>query len=150
MLSYPPPENRGKYLAYWLAYRNSGAILGGAINLAFNYSGKRLGKLDWKTYIVFVVLRMNLSITRKFDPVLMQYQNVSAQLLPCSSLHLIRCSGRMAPKFGLRSEFPQGKNSRKQANSSSAKNSSSCNPPHSHLANPSLTTHTTASHTSST
>lgn len=57
MLSYPPPENRGKYLAYWLAYRNSGAILGGAINLGFNYSGKRLGKLDWRTYIVFVVLR---------------------------------------------------------------------------------------------
>ena len=58
MLSYPPPENRGKYLAYWLAYRNSGSILGGAINLAFNYSGRSLGKLDWRTYIVFVVLRM--------------------------------------------------------------------------------------------
>ncbi|KAF2034204.1 hypothetical protein EK21DRAFT_85645 [Setomelanomma holmii] len=52
MLSYPPSENRGKYLAYWLAYRNSGATLGGAINLAFNYSGKRLGKLNWETYIV--------------------------------------------------------------------------------------------------
>lgn len=57
MLTYPPPETRGRYLAYWLAYRNSGAILGGAINLAFNYSGKRLGKLNWRTYIVFVVLR---------------------------------------------------------------------------------------------
>jgi len=45
MLSYPPSENRGKYLAYWLAYRNSGSILGGAINLAFNYSGRSLGKL---------------------------------------------------------------------------------------------------------
>lgn len=57
MLSYPPPETRGRYLAYWLAYRNSGAILGGIINLSFNYSGKTLGKLNWKTYIVFVVLR---------------------------------------------------------------------------------------------
>ncbi|EHY58949.1 hypothetical protein HRR83_001788 [Exophiala dermatitidis] len=57
MLSYPPPESRGRYLAYWLAYRNSGAILGGIINLAFNYSGKQLGKLDWRTYIVFVVLQ---------------------------------------------------------------------------------------------
>lgn len=57
MISYPPPESRGKYLAYWLAYRNSGAILGGIINLAFNYSGKSLGKLNWKTYIVFVVLQ---------------------------------------------------------------------------------------------
>lgn len=60
MLSYPLPENRGKYLAYWLAYRNSGSILGGAINLAFNYSGRSLGKLDWRTYIVFVVLRVSL------------------------------------------------------------------------------------------
>ncbi|KAF1998132.1 MFS general substrate transporter [Amniculicola lignicola CBS 123094] len=57
MLSYPPPENRGRYLAYWLAYRNSGSILGSSINLAFNYSGKTLGKLNWKTYIVFVVLQ---------------------------------------------------------------------------------------------
>ncbi|KAF2680761.1 hypothetical protein K458DRAFT_344517 [Lentithecium fluviatile CBS 122367] len=57
MLSYPPPEGRGRYLAYWLTYRNSGAILGGVINLAFNYSGRSLGKLNWKTYIVFVVLQ---------------------------------------------------------------------------------------------
>lgn len=58
MLSYPEPEKRGKYLAYWLCYRNSGAILGGAINLAFNAKGSRTGKLDWRTYIVFVVLRV--------------------------------------------------------------------------------------------
>ncbi|WYZ35841.1 hypothetical protein EsH8_X_000488 [Colletotrichum jinshuiense] len=57
MLSYPEPENRGKYLAYWLCYRNSGSILGGIINLAFNYQGRRTGKLDWRTYIVFVVLQ---------------------------------------------------------------------------------------------
>lgn len=59
MLSYPPPEHRGKYLAYWLAYRNSGSILGGAITLAFNYSGWSLGKLNRRTYIVFIVLRMS-------------------------------------------------------------------------------------------
>lgn len=58
MLSYPEAEKRGKYLAYWLCYRNSGSILGGAINLAFNAKGSRTGKLDWRTYIVFVVLRM--------------------------------------------------------------------------------------------
>ncbi|KAH6677129.1 major facilitator superfamily domain-containing protein [Halenospora varia] len=57
MLSYPEPESRGKYLAYWLAYRNGGSILGGAINLAFNYAGKKTGKLDWRTYIVFVALQ---------------------------------------------------------------------------------------------
>ncbi|KAI0892711.1 MFS general substrate transporter [Annulohypoxylon nitens] len=57
MLSYPEPEKRGRYLAYWLSYRNSGSILGGIINLAFNYRGSSTGKLDWRTYIVFVVLQ---------------------------------------------------------------------------------------------
>ncbi|ETS86006.1 hypothetical protein PFICI_04031 [Pestalotiopsis fici W106-1] len=57
MLSYPEPERRGRYLAYWLTYRNSGSILGGIINLAFNYKGASTGKLDWRTYIVFVVLQ---------------------------------------------------------------------------------------------
>ncbi|EFQ34600.1 uncharacterized protein GLRG_09744 [Colletotrichum graminicola M1.001] len=49
MLSYPEPENRGRYLAYWLYYRNSGSILSGIINLAFNYQGRRTGKLGWRT-----------------------------------------------------------------------------------------------------
>lgn len=57
MLSYPSVETRGRYLSYWLAYRNSGSILGGIIQVAFNYSGVKTGKLDWRTYIVFVVLR---------------------------------------------------------------------------------------------
>ncbi|KAK9414889.1 putative Major facilitator superfamily (MFS) profile domain-containing protein [Seiridium unicorne] len=57
MLSYPEPEKRGRYLAYWLTYRNSGSILGGIINLAFNYQGLSTGKLDWRTYIVFIVLQ---------------------------------------------------------------------------------------------
>ncbi|KAH9232384.1 hypothetical protein K456DRAFT_1725706 [Colletotrichum gloeosporioides 23] len=64
MLSYPEPENRGKYLAYWLCYRNSGSILGGVISLAFNYQGKRTGKLDWRMYIVFVVLFVRRNGTR--------------------------------------------------------------------------------------
>lgn len=57
MLTYPAPAARGRYLAYWLAYRNGGSILGGAVNLAFNWRGRTTGKLDWRTYIVFVVLR---------------------------------------------------------------------------------------------
>ncbi|KAL5001088.1 hypothetical protein BDV10DRAFT_199386 [Aspergillus recurvatus] len=47
----------GRYLAYWLAYRNGGSIIGGVINLVFNYSGKSTGKLDWRTYTVFVALQ---------------------------------------------------------------------------------------------
>ncbi|KAH7024774.1 major facilitator superfamily domain-containing protein [Microdochium trichocladiopsis] len=57
MLSYPEPGKRGRYLSYWLSYRNSGSILGGIINLAFNYRGVSTGKLDWRTYIVFVALQ---------------------------------------------------------------------------------------------
>ncbi|KAJ3548019.1 hypothetical protein NM208_g1208 [Fusarium decemcellulare] len=57
MISYPEDSQRGRYLAYWLAYRNGGSIIGGIINLAFNYSGKSTGKLDWRTYIVFVALQ---------------------------------------------------------------------------------------------
>lgn len=58
VLTYPAPATRGRYLAYWLAYRNGGSILGGSVNLAFNYGGETTGRLDWRTYIVFVVLRM--------------------------------------------------------------------------------------------
>ena len=36
MVSYPEPWKRGRYLSMWLAYRNSGSILGGSINLAFS------------------------------------------------------------------------------------------------------------------
>ncbi|EOO00311.1 putative duf895 domain membrane protein [Phaeoacremonium minimum UCRPA7] len=57
MIGYPEDSQRGRYLAYWLAYRNGGSIVGGAINLALNYSGKTTGKLNWKTYIVFVSLQ---------------------------------------------------------------------------------------------
>ncbi|BGP45069.1 hypothetical protein JCM10450v2_000886 [Rhodotorula kratochvilovae] len=57
MVAYPEAHLRGRYLSLWLAYRNSGSILGGCINLAFNAKGKRTGKLDWRSYIVFVVLQ---------------------------------------------------------------------------------------------
>ncbi|KAJ5893242.1 Membrane protein [Penicillium taxi] len=57
MLSYPEPHQRGRYLAYWLAYRNGGSIIGGIINLAFNYAGTTTGKLNWRTYIIFVALQ---------------------------------------------------------------------------------------------
>ncbi|OBR09791.1 Duf895 domain membrane protein [Colletotrichum higginsianum IMI 349063] len=39
MISYPEDHKRGRYLAYWLAYRNGGSIVGGAINLAFKCLG---------------------------------------------------------------------------------------------------------------
>lgn len=92
MLSYPEPEKRGRYLAYWLTYRNSGSILGGIINLAFNYKGASTGKLDWRTYIVFVVLRMASCVSTQWTFSTNAEQNASGQLLPSSS-HPPRRSG---------------------------------------------------------
>ncbi|GAA5872286.1 hypothetical protein JCM8547_004801 [Rhodosporidiobolus lusitaniae] len=57
MVAYPEQHLRGRYLSLWLAYRNSGSILGGAINLGFNATGSKTGKLDWRSYIVFVTLQ---------------------------------------------------------------------------------------------
>lgn len=65
MLRYPEPSTRGRYLAYWLCFRNSGSIVGGIINLVFNYRGDTTGKLDWRTYIVFVVLRKCSGLLRE-------------------------------------------------------------------------------------
>ncbi|ORY92770.1 major facilitator superfamily domain-containing protein [Leucosporidium creatinivorum] len=57
MIAYPEPHTRGRYLSMWLAFRNSGSLLGGSINLAFNATGKTTGKLNYKTFIVFVALQ---------------------------------------------------------------------------------------------
>ncbi|KAH3670364.1 hypothetical protein OGAPHI_000879 [Ogataea philodendri] len=57
IIGYPEEHKRGRYLAYWLAFRNSGSIIGGAINLAFNAHGVTRGKLDWRTFLVFVILQ---------------------------------------------------------------------------------------------
>lgn len=55
MLSYPPPDDRGFYLGIWSAMRNSGSVIGGAINFATNYSESAAGGIAWATYIIFVV-----------------------------------------------------------------------------------------------
>lgn len=36
VLAYPEHSRRGRYLAMWLAFKNSGQIIGGAINLGLN------------------------------------------------------------------------------------------------------------------
>jgi MFS family permease len=60
MVLYPEQHLRGRYLSLWLAFRNGGSLLGGSINLAFNAKGTKTGKLDWRSYIVFVALRTHL------------------------------------------------------------------------------------------
>lgn len=55
-LSYPEPENAGKFLGLWLSFRVLGNIIGGAINLGLNVHNDKAGKISTKVYIIFVVL----------------------------------------------------------------------------------------------
>ncbi|KAH6671961.1 membrane protein [Halenospora varia] len=54
MLSYPRQEDRGFYLGIWSAMRNSGSIIGGAINFSTNYVNSGGGGIRWSTYLIFV------------------------------------------------------------------------------------------------
>ncbi|KAH6886962.1 major facilitator superfamily transporter [Thelonectria olida] len=54
MLSYPPQNDRGFYLGIWSAMRNSGSVIGGAINFSTNYSRSSAGGIAWSTYLIFV------------------------------------------------------------------------------------------------
>lgn len=57
VLSYPEHAKRGRYLALWLAFKNSGQLIGGAINLGLNADRSTGGKVSWVTLLVFVVLQ---------------------------------------------------------------------------------------------
>ncbi|KAJ4346324.1 uncharacterized protein N0V89_010253 [Didymosphaeria variabile] len=54
MLSYPSPEDRGFYLGIWSAMRNSGSVIGGAINFSNNHSQSTGGGIAWVTYLIFL------------------------------------------------------------------------------------------------
>ncbi|KAF6520617.1 hypothetical protein HZS61_014875 [Fusarium oxysporum f. sp. conglutinans] len=54
MLSYPLANDRGFYLGVWSAMRNSGSVIGGAINLSNNHSDSKAGGVAWSTYLVFI------------------------------------------------------------------------------------------------
>lgn len=56
MLSYPHQDDRGFYLGIWSAMRNSGSVIGGAINFATNHSESEAGGIGWATYLIFVAL----------------------------------------------------------------------------------------------
>lgn len=53
-IAYPEPWNRGKALGYWLTYRLSGQILGGAINLGLNADNNEAGKVSYTVFLVFI------------------------------------------------------------------------------------------------
>ncbi|KAH7265656.1 major facilitator superfamily domain-containing protein [Fusarium redolens] len=54
MLSYPLANDRGFYLGIWSAMRNSGSVIGGAINFSNNHSDSKAGGVAWSTYLVFI------------------------------------------------------------------------------------------------
>ena len=56
-IAYPEPSNRGKALGYWLTYRLSGQILGGAINLGLNVDDNQAGKVSYTVFLVFIALQ---------------------------------------------------------------------------------------------
>jgi MFS family permease len=56
-IAYPEPWNKGKALGYWLTYRLSGQILGGAINLGLNADRNQAGKVTYTVYLVFIALQ---------------------------------------------------------------------------------------------
>ncbi|KAL8297914.1 hypothetical protein RB597_007089 [Gaeumannomyces tritici] len=57
ILSYPEHARRGRYLALWLAFKNGGQMIGGAINLGLNAATAVAGKVSWVTLLVFVCLQ---------------------------------------------------------------------------------------------
>ncbi|KAF2171625.1 hypothetical protein M409DRAFT_63263 [Zasmidium cellare ATCC 36951] len=47
-------DDRGFYLGIWSAIRNSGSVIGGAINFSTNYKDSSAGGIAWSTYLIFV------------------------------------------------------------------------------------------------
>ncbi|KAK5657516.1 hypothetical protein OQA88_3088 [Cercophora sp. LCS_1] len=56
-IAYPEPWNRGKALGYWLTYRLSGQIIGGAINLGLNADRNEAGKVSYTVFLVFIAMQ---------------------------------------------------------------------------------------------
>lgn len=56
-IAYPEPWNKGKALGYWLTYRLSGQILGGAVNIGLNINENQAGKVSYTVYILFIAIQ---------------------------------------------------------------------------------------------
>lgn len=56
-IAYPEPWNKGKALGYWLTYRLSGQIIGGAVNLGLNVDRSEAGSVSYTVYILFIAIQ---------------------------------------------------------------------------------------------
>ncbi|KAI6461010.1 hypothetical protein MCOR17_006498 [Pyricularia oryzae] len=69
ILSYPEHRKRGRYLALWMAFKNSGQMIGGSINLGLNAGTAVAGKVSWVTLLVFVCLQaLSLPVALLLSP----------------------------------------------------------------------------------
>ncbi|GAA5820950.1 hypothetical protein JCM11251_001892 [Rhodosporidiobolus azoricus] len=57
IMGYPEAHKRGRFLAYWLGFRNAGQILGGIISLSLNAKSNKTGAIGKETYYVFIALQ---------------------------------------------------------------------------------------------
>ncbi|KAF9889370.1 hypothetical protein FE257_007480 [Aspergillus nanangensis] len=56
-LSYPEPQNQGRFLGFWLSFRVGGQIVGGAINLGVNANRSTAGSVSYAVFFVFIALQ---------------------------------------------------------------------------------------------
>lgn len=56
-IAYPEPWNKGKALGYWLTYRLSGQIIGGAVNIGLNVDRNEAGSVSYTVYILFIAIQ---------------------------------------------------------------------------------------------
>ncbi|KAE8153101.1 major facilitator superfamily domain-containing protein [Aspergillus avenaceus] len=56
-ISYPEPQNQGRFLGLWLSFRVGGQIVGGAINLGINANRDTAGSVSYAVLIVFIALQ---------------------------------------------------------------------------------------------
>jgi MFS family permease len=56
-IAYPEAYDRGKALGYWLTYRLSGQIIGGAVNLGLNANRDQAGQVSYTAFLVFIAIQ---------------------------------------------------------------------------------------------
>lgn len=57
VLAYPEKHRRGKYLAYWLASRIVGQMVGGFVTVGVNAGNSEKGHISVQTYLVFISIQ---------------------------------------------------------------------------------------------
>ncbi|ORY91542.1 major facilitator superfamily domain-containing protein [Leucosporidium creatinivorum] len=98
-LSYPEPENQGRFLGWWLSFRVGGQILGGAVNLGINANRSGAGKVNPKVYLVFIAIQAVGPFLAFFLPSPKKVQRTDGLpvrlFVTTGLLHEIKAAGRL-------------------------------------------------------